>query len=290
MSSRITQKITYNLHDRGRNATGVDRSNVNVQAMIAKFNSPEVQEHIKAGTLHGYCGHQIRQRYGMIPPETVIIDGRQVMLEPAIRTVFLHADKDGNVTHQQEFYENESGNHVYRQYKAKVGGFSTALNYLVNGSELLPNIMGGFDYVFAQNFADNACLGLFDSAMDGDSLELFNGILEQEIIAMYDGISELSQVYDYLGAMSEKANKLERQLKVENAKRMRRALRQKQIDLDVFDSALCAGVVSFDSVVSQADSFLTAQPANVEQDDKKQTDSEIKGVRFVKALSKYIGG
>ena len=71
-----TEILKYNLHDRGRKYTGQDRSNVDVSAMIQRINSPDTQELVSTGGLFGYYGHQIRQRFGMMPPETAMIDGK----------------------------------------------------------------------------------------------------------------------------------------------------------------------------------------------------------------------
>ena len=66
---RKTKRITFNLHERGRQFLGKDRSNVDMNEMIKQINSPQVQEMVKTGTLYGYNGHEIRKRYGMNPPD-----------------------------------------------------------------------------------------------------------------------------------------------------------------------------------------------------------------------------
>ncbi|TLT99097.1 hypothetical protein FD904_20290, partial [Acinetobacter baumannii] len=76
--NRKTKVLSYNLHDRCRKFTGVDRSNVDVDAMVNLINSDHVQEMVATNSLQGFYGHQIRQRYGMVPPETVIIKGKVV--------------------------------------------------------------------------------------------------------------------------------------------------------------------------------------------------------------------
>ncbi|MEG2724072.1 MAG: hypothetical protein RR944_15405, partial [Acinetobacter sp.] len=118
-TGRKTKRITYNLHERGRSHLGKDRSNVDMNEMIRQINSPQVQEMVKTGTLYGYNGHEIRKRYGMNPPDSVIIDGKVVYLERSFRTIEAHADKDGNVTHVTEFLDNESGEYARTQYQAR---------------------------------------------------------------------------------------------------------------------------------------------------------------------------
>lgn len=285
--SRITKPITYSLHDRGRVHTGQDRSNVNVQAMIAKINSPYIQEQVDTGSLYGFCGHQIRQRYGMIPPETAIVGTETILLEPATRTVYLKAEPDGTVTHKQEFLENPKGEHVLRQYKAKIGGFSTAVNYVVNGQELLPNVFGGFDYVFAQNFLENASIGLFDSAMTTDAMPLINAMLESEIVAMYDSIEASSQNWEYVQAMSDRARQAERDLKRLKNQTRRRLNYKKQQELDAYDSALFSNTVDFDAQMQQAEQFLKFQAEPAPAADKPK--NVAKAETMMTALGSFLG-
>jgi hypothetical protein len=284
--SRITKKISYNLNDRGRVHTGKDRSNVDVPAMIRKINSPHIQEQVDTGTFNGFCGHQIRQLYGMIPPETGMLDGKMVPLEPAIRTVFLHAADDGTVTHQQEFYDNRMGEHVRRQYKAQIGGFSTAMNYIVDGMRLLPNVFGGMDYVFAQNFLDNASIGLFDSANSTDEMPLIKTMLEFELITLFDSMEESTQNADYLRAMSDRARAAEKELRILKARTRRRIERTHQITIDAYDSALCSGRTSFDQQVEEAQKFLSM---NVSAPEKEKNTHEQKAEKMMQSLTGFFG-
>jgi len=107
--SRKTNTLKYDLKKRGRTVTGQDRSNVDMQAMVEQINSAKTQELVNTGSLIGFYGHQIRQRFGMFPPETAIIDGKVVRLEPAFKTKSIKAYPDGTVEHQHEFLDNESG-------------------------------------------------------------------------------------------------------------------------------------------------------------------------------------
>ena len=142
---RKTKRITFNLHERGRQFLGKDRSNVDMNEMIKQINSPQVQEMAKTGTLYGYNGHEIRKRYGMNPPDSVIVDGKVVYLERAFRTLEVYADKEGNVSHVTEFLDNPSGEYARKQYQARVGGFSSAQNYKRAGLGLIPVGFYGFD-------------------------------------------------------------------------------------------------------------------------------------------------
>ena len=285
--SRITKEIKYNLNDRGRQHTGKSRSNVDVPAMIRKINSPYIQEQVESGTLNGFCGHQIRQRYGMIPPESVEIDGKILLLEPAIRTVYLHAADNGEVTHKQEFYKNPTGEHVLRQYKAQVGGFSTAVNYFVDGDVLRPNVFGGLDYVFSPNFLENASIGLFDSAENQEALPLIHSMLEYEIISLYDSMEESNQNAEYLHAMSQRARAAEKQLEILKSKQRRRIEKSNQILIDEYDSALCANRMSFDEQVAEANRFLTLK---LDEPKKEQTSHEKQAQKMSERLTGFFGG
>jgi hypothetical protein len=285
--SRITKKISYNLNDRGRAHSGQDRSNVDVPAMIRKINSPHIQEQVDSGTLNGFCGHQIRQLYGMIPPETAVLDGKVIPLEPAIRTVYIHAAEDGTVTHQQEFYDNLMGEHVRRQYEAKIGGFSTAVNYIIDGMRLLPNVFGGMDYVFAPNFLENASIGLFDSANTAEEMPLIKTMLEFELITLFDSAEESNQNADYLKAMSDRARAAEKELRILKAQTRRRIEKTNQMTIDAYDSALCSGRTSFDRQVEQAQEFLSM---NVNEAEKEKSTHEQKAEKMMQSLSGFFGG
>lgn len=288
MPSRITKPIKYSLHDRGRVLTGQDRSNVDIQAMINKINSPYIQEQVELGCFNGFCGHQIRQRHGMIPPESAEVDGKIILLEPSHRTVYLKADDDGTVTHKQEFYENDAGEHVMRQYKAKIGGFSTAVNYIIDGPVLRPNVFGGFDYVFAQNFMDNASIGLFDSAMGADALAMFHNMLDMQIVELYDSMSASNQSHDYLAAMSKRARAAEMELARFKAQTDRRVQKAKQIELDQYDSALYSHTLNFDEQLQQAQAFFDI-PVNHGKEQPKKTDHEKKADEMLVKLGSFFG-
>lgn len=286
MASRITKRLEYNLKDTGRILTGKDRSNVDVQSMIDKINSRVMQEEVEAGDIKGFCGHQIRQLYGIRPPETVIIDGRTIYLEPALRTVSLKALDDGTVYHRQEFYENEAGEHVFRQYKAKVGGFSTAVNYFVDGPVLKPNIFAGIDYVFSPNFLENASIGLFDSASGGEMMPVITKMLESELVTLYDSIHASNQDYEHLQAMSKRARAAERELERLKKQTARRVQKTQQITLDQYDSSLYSNTLNFDQQFEEARSFLSIPIAESE---KNKTQPEKQADQMMSKFGGFLG-
>ena len=68
----------------------------------------------------------------MFWPESAIIEGRVVQIEPTIRTIYLRVYDEGAVKHQQEFIDNVAGQ---KQYAANMGGFSTTLRYATNAGD-----------------------------------------------------------------------------------------------------------------------------------------------------------
>jgi hypothetical protein len=291
-----TKVLQYNLHDRGRQHTGVDRSNVDFKKMIQLINAPSTQEMVKTGQLVGYYGHQIRQRFGMVPPESVVIDGKVVQLAPAFRTVEIKAASDGTVTHRAEFLDNNAGQFAQEQYLAQIGGFSTAVNYRKTPpNQLTPSGFFGFDYVVQPNYATNIGDGqlfdglaipeqledeisCFDSATDltllNPSQAMIARLLEQQIISTYDSIH--TQVT--LGQINEQAldqiDALSQQMAMQQRKRDLQAERQRELY-----SGMVGEVRSFDSVISEADQYLNAWEKQGKPEPKKQGHGLMKGMR-----------
>ena len=270
---RKTKRITFNLHERGRQFLGKDRSNVDMNEMIKQINSPQVQEMVKTGTLYGYNGHEIRKRYGMNPPDSVIIDGKVVYLERAFRTLECYADKDGNVSHVTEFLDNESGEYARKQYLARVGGFSSAQNYKRAGLGLIPVGFYGFDYVTQPNYTTNVgdgqlfdglaipieqdgLVASFDNATDITQLSaseaMIAHLLEQQIIRDYDNIHAQTELLNMHGQALDQIDVLSNQV----ARKERREALQAQRQHDLY-SGMVGEVRSFDSVCEEADALLT---------------------------------
>ena len=84
-----TKKIKYNLFERGRQHSGKNHVNVDMKEMINQINHPKVQEMIKSVTMYGYNGHEIRRRYGIFPPESVIIGGKVVLFRASIQNTWI---------------------------------------------------------------------------------------------------------------------------------------------------------------------------------------------------------
>lgn len=292
--NRKTKVLSYNLHYRCRKYTGVDRSNVDVDAMVNLINSDHVQEMVATNSLQGFYGHQIRQRYGMVPPETVPIKGKLVYLAPALKTIHLSASQDGTVEHQEEFFDNEPGELALRQYAAQAGGFSTAVNYKRIGGRLIPTGFFGFDYVSQPNYASNVgdgqlfdglfvpeepegVVSCFDSATDISQLSqpeiIIAQLLEDQILQTYDNINSQLQLLNELGNAQGLVGELSE--KVDKQKRLQQLREERKKELY---TGLVNPVKSFDSVQQHAEQILQSmdQPSVKEKAKKpKKSFSSI---------------
>ena len=70
-----TEEITYNVHDRGRQALGQDRR-YDLDLLAKVINSPATQERVKSGDMLGYYGHWPRRVFGMAMCEGGIVNGK----------------------------------------------------------------------------------------------------------------------------------------------------------------------------------------------------------------------
>ena len=273
--SRKTKRITFNLLDNGRTFTGQNRSNVDLRTWIDLINSDASQEMINTGGMFGYYGHQIRQLFGMYPPETAVLEnGKTVKISPAIRTTELSADDDGNVSHRVEFLETPEGEHAYRQYKAKVGGFSIACDFKNVMGTIMPTLLGGFDYVLQPNYVNNTSHGLFDSANTALS-SMIKQTLEMSVSELYDCIHQCNYAEftsEQAVAQMLEASQLENKFMEEMAKIQRREKLQKERQQSIYDSALCP-TTPFSEFLAQSDDFLNQ---GVTQTEEKKTDKATK--------------
>ena len=292
--SRITKKITYNIADRGRKHVGQDRSNVNIRSMVDAINSPATQELVNSGDLYGYYGHELRQLYGMTPPDTVVTqDGREIRIAPAIRTVELSADSNGNVTHRQEFLENETGEYAYQQYKAKVGGFSTAVMFEPTRTGVR-NVSGfyGFDYVRTPNYHTNRGdfsfdgLVLVDEAgfdgleqLDPSQVQL-KQVLEQSLVAQYDSIFDVMQAQNTVDYFQQQVIDAQLALDREIMRKRRIAKREADIKQAQMDSLICPSV-PFSEFTNTLKAFDSVQL----DDDAMKTADTVRNDEMVKAIA-----
>lgn len=272
--SRTTKSITYNLGERGRQYNGVDRNDVDVSSVVAQINSPQVQELVMSGDLYGYYGHEIRQRFGMHPPDTWVNPhtGEAVKIEAAIRTIKLSADNDGNVTAKHEFLDTNSGDYAIRLYKNNAGGFSSAINRK-RGSDGLYQATGfaGFDYVMQPNYATNKGDGQLDSILFLDDEPVFDGVdvsaeqlmlnqaLDNAIAYQLDSINtflQADEIIDYYQQEAVSAQDslihVEQRLQKQQQLRKQRKIEQQQA---IYDSLICESI-PFEQMQAQWDGFL----------------------------------
>ena len=290
-----TKLLSFNLKERGRQHTGQDRSNLDVQAMVKRINGADVQELVKTNSLIGFYGHQIRQRHGMFPPESAIIEGRVVQLEPAIRTISLKAYDDGTVEHQQEFIDNAAGQKAQQQYAANMGGFSTAVRYVKQGLKAVPTLFAGFDYVWQPNYATNVGDGmLLDGLFINDESEFasFDDIhdpvqalnaqlLDQQILQVFDAIHTEAALTAHLGNTLDQVGTLMQENQRILDKQNRRAELQRQRQEDLYDGMI-GETRSFAEQIALAQQFL-------QDDTAKATTQRPDSPPVSKNLPKWLG-
>lgn len=287
MPSRKSKVIKYNIKERGRVHVGKDRSNVNLRSMVDAINSPATQELVETGDMYGYYGHELRALYGMNPPDTVMTDdGREIRIAPAIRTIKLSADSNGDVTHQQEFLENEAGEYAYQQYKAGIGGFSSACGFkpMMDGSRVVQGFYG-YDYVRNPNYHTNKGAGLLDGLMldglDDDQLDpalaQVKMVLHESLVAQYDSIHEAIQSKNMIGYYQQEAIAAQNALFDYLEHQERIAKRREEKELAMIDSFICPSVpfselekqyAAFDSV--KIDAMRTADDVEVQETIKRK--------------------
>ena len=271
VTGRKTEKITFNLRDRGRKYTGQDRSNVDIQAWINTINSPESQEMISTRSLFGYYGHFIRHKWGINPPETVLVEGKLLTLTPAVRTIYMKADQDGNVTHQQEFMKNPEGEKAMDIYRSNAGGFSAVTDFIVGSNGMVkPTVNGGMDFVLQANYATNSSSTglLVDSVAKPIDPEF-------EFLHMYDsihGTNHLYEVLDKYRCLSQQQAEKLIEHDIQKAERARLYAERHQLQTD---SALCQ-TIPMDEYLRQNRMFDNAQ---VFQEQEKEPEVTIPVVR-----------
>lgn len=188
----MTDIIRYNVNERGRKYRGQDR-NFDLRVLAALVNSPAVQERVRNRDMLGYYGHWQRMRFGMNPPETVIVDGKSVNIEPAIVTTYLRALPDGTIEHKTEFLETASGKVAARLNKSRTGGFSSAIDATARGNQHVASTFNGFDYVLEPNYTTNRTY-LFDGVQGAADGSIFDFVMAdhyqstERMAALYDGL------------------------------------------------------------------------------------------------------
>lgn len=174
---RVTAE--FNIHDHGRLG---HKRNYNVDNVLKVIRSPETQEKIRNREAVGYYGHGRRIAAGKNAIEEFEVittkSGGTIAVEnvPALVTIKLEGDKQGNIMHEQEFLDTKPGLAALALYENKVGGFSWAMGGRDGGQYGLSTLSdyNGMDYVIEPGFAANRGfdLGVMESASNAVNKEL----------------------------------------------------------------------------------------------------------------------
>ena len=187
----MVDTIKFNVGNRGRTHRGKDR-NFDTRALAALVNSPETQERVRNRDMLGYYGHWQRMKFGLIPPETVLVGGKMVNIEPAIVTTYLKADPDGTIEHRTEVLDTAAGKLAARLSRSKTGGFSSAIDARPRNGLDVPTMFGGFDYVLEPNFTTNRGY-TFDGVMEDENV-IFDFVMQDfsqnnaAVLSLYDSL------------------------------------------------------------------------------------------------------
>lgn len=184
--------IQYNLLERGRELTGQAR-NFDTRKVARFINSPKFQESVKHRDIKGYLGHWVRKKFGLNPDEAAIDKGKLVALEPAIVTLSIQADDTGNIEHEVQFLDTQTGRVAQKMHASGFGGFSSVID---------PNLgeFYGFDYVHSPNYSTNRGYAMaFDDASHPEAL--FDDIMHS-LSASFDYAKELEAINAQLTADS----------------------------------------------------------------------------------------
>lgn len=233
-----TGVIRYNLNNIGRSFTGQPRK-IDIDAAMRLFNGAATQEAIQKGDVVGYIGHQYREKYTLDVPETVIVEGKPVVLEPAVRTIYLKCYPNGDVEHEQEFLDTAPGRVGERLWGSKAYGFSSAIYAPEEGGVRVPKGYFGMDLVRAPNYDDNRGYAvMLDSVAPGvfASVDTF----ASENAALLDSVDSMIKESDAFAASISTDYlaqcKINDELVEHNARLLER-LRQAKIEAPMLDSA-----------------------------------------------------
>lgn len=287
----ITDSITYNVRERGRRFTGVDRD-LDTAALANLINSPATQEMVKAGDLLGYFGHWPRRVLGMMPQEGGVVDGKVVHVEPALKTVELQALPDGTITHRAQFLDTKPGRMAEGLFNAKEGGFSSAIDPVPRTRPIIPRRFCGFDFVFSPNYNGNRGHAVvLDSVDSEDGLSLLDGIMDA---AAY-GDAFMAYAYERLQAQHAEALEALERVAADNDRLVSRLARMPRGSsaTGVLDGLAADGVPivgRFDVRVNDHfRKFASENLPPLEQAEKKDPSADPAGDRLLRAARYQFG-
>jgi len=302
--SKRTGVIRYNLNDIKRSFTGQKRD-IDIPAAMRLFNGVALQESIQKGDVYGYIGHQYREKYGLDVPETVMVEGVPVVLEPAVRTIYLKCYPNGDVEHEQEFLNSAPGRVGARLWDSKAYGFSSAIYAPEEGGLRVPKGYFGMDLVRAPNYDNNRGYAVM---LDSVSPGVFTTVVDTfptESAALLDSVDSMIKASDAFAEGLSKDYLLQTRLNDElteyNAVLLER-LRQAKIEAPMLDSApaVMERGINMDTGATMLDSakrFMACtelpgyQPEPVKDEDKGAMATVTSGVKKVlSVVGSVIGG
>ncbi|MBV4524378.1 hypothetical protein KVG88_30350 [Pseudomonas sp. SWRI74] len=236
--SKRTGVIRYNLNDNGRTFTGQTRK-IDIDAAMRLFNGAALQEAIQKGDIVGYVGHQYREKYKLDVPETVIEGGVPVVLEPALRTIYIKCLPTGDIEHEQEFLDTAPGRVAQRLWESRAYGFSSAIFAPEEGGLRVPKGYFGMDLVRAPNYDSNRGYAVMLDSADAGA---FAGVdtFASDNAALLDSVDSMIKESDAFAASVStdllKQYQLNDDLIEQNA-RLLEKLRQANIEAPMLDSA-----------------------------------------------------
>jgi len=184
-----TERIVYNLNERGRKHRGTAR-HFDVGAIAHAINSDACQERVKQRDMQGYYGHWPRLKFGLNPQEGGLDGGKAALVEPAFITTHLKADADGTIEHKAQFLDTASGQVAAKLYHNRTGGFSSAIDASI------PEFFG-FDYVLEPNYATNRGWTL-DSIGQMSSDDIQAALIDEQLHGALTLVNTLSQQHTWL--------------------------------------------------------------------------------------------
>lgn len=301
--SKRTGVIRYNLNDIKRSFTGQKRA-IDIDAAMRLFNGAALQESIRKGDIYGYIGHQYREKYTLDVPETVMVDGVPVVLEPACRTIYLKCYPTGDVEHEQEFLDTAPGRVGARLWDSKAYGFSSAIYAPEENGLRVPKGYFGMDLVRAPNYDNNRGYAVM---LDSVSPGVFSPVdtFPTESAALLDSVDNMIKESDaFAEGLSNdilKQYKINDELLEHNARLLER-LAQAKIEAPMLDSApaVMERGINMDpgtAMLDSANRFMARtelpgyQPEPEKEDDKGAIAAVTSGVKKVlSVVGSVIGG
>lgn len=178
---------TFNIFNDGRQHTNPAPQSYILKSVQSVAADLKTVERIKLREAVGYFSHRARElSKKLMPSEKEIIeqDGKTVVMDvlPAINCIHFSCDDQGNVTHTEEFLDNDEGRKAYDLYKSGIGGFSWALggsNGTGKGFSSVAKRFAGFDYVYNPNFIPTARQDAILASVQEDVNELIMASVQE---------------------------------------------------------------------------------------------------------------